>query len=107
MRDAQAFAPVLVANGGEAEATPWVKSKADVAEMLMKMKNWPELRALASLLLGGAAGNRTRVLRHSLKTSPCAVRYASTRISQSRELAEMTIPVAVSVPISPATELIG
>ena len=29
----------------------------------------------------GAAGNRTRVLRHSLKASPCAVRYASTRIS--------------------------
>jgi hypothetical protein len=29
MRPAQAFAPVLVANGGEAEATPWVKSKAD------------------------------------------------------------------------------
>ena len=30
---------------------------------------------------GGAAGNRTRVLRHSLKASPCAVRYASARIS--------------------------
>ncbi len=29
----------------------------------------------------GAAGNRTRVLRHSLKASPCAVRYVSTRIS--------------------------
>ena len=29
----------------------------------------------------GAAGNRTRVLRHSLEASPCAVRYASTRIS--------------------------
>ena len=55
----------------------------------------------------GAAGNRTRVLRHSLKASPCAVRYASTRISRSRELARMTIPVAVSVPMSPATELIG
>jgi hypothetical protein len=36
MRDAKAFAPVLVANGGEAEATPWVKSKADVDGMLMK-----------------------------------------------------------------------
>ena len=36
MRDAKAFAPVLVANGGEAEATPWGKSKADVDEMLMK-----------------------------------------------------------------------
>jgi hypothetical protein len=46
-------------------------------------------------LLGGAAGNRTRVLRHSLKTSPCAVRYVSTRISRSRKQAEMTIPVAV------------
>src|ERR1700739_3902977 len=40
MRDAKALAPVLVANGGEAEAIPWVKSKADVDEMLMKMKNW-------------------------------------------------------------------
>ena len=30
---------------------------------------------------GGAAGNRTRVLRHSLEASPCAVRYVSTRIS--------------------------
>ena len=58
-------------------------------------------------LLGGAAGNRTRVLRHSLKTSPCAVRYVSTRISRSREPAEMTIPVAVNVPIRPATERIG
>jgi hypothetical protein len=55
----------------------------------------------------GAAGNRTRVLRHSLKASPCAVRYVSTRISWSRKLARMTIPVAVSVPMSPATELIG
>lgn len=55
---------------------------------------------------GGAAGNRTRVLRHSLKASPCAVRYASARISRSRELAEMTIPVAVVVPRSPATGLI-
>ncbi|UKN42606.1 hypothetical protein MLPF_2177 [Mycobacterium lepromatosis] len=58
-------------------------------------------------LLGGAAGNRTRVLRHSLKASPCAVRYASTRISWSRALAKMTIPVAVGVPTSPATEPIG
>jgi hypothetical protein len=56
---------------------------------------------------GGAAGNRTRVLRHSLKASPCAVRYASTRVSRSRELAGMTTPVAVCVPMSPATELIG
>lgn len=56
---------------------------------------------------GGAAGNRTRVLRHSLKTSPCAVRYVSARISWSREPARMTIPVAVGVPMSPATELIG
>jgi hypothetical protein len=55
----------------------------------------------------GAAGNRTRVLRHSLKASPCAVRYASTRISRSRKPAEMTIPVAVSVPMRPATERIG
>ena len=51
------------------------------------------------LLLGGAAGNRTRVLRHSLKTSPCAVRYVSTWISQSRKQAEMTIPVAVVCPV--------
>ena len=36
-----------------------------------------------------------------------AVRYASTRISWSRKQARMTIPVAVNVPISPATELIG
>lgn len=57
--------------------------------------------------LSGAAGNRTRVLRHSLKASPCAVRYVSTRISWSRELARMTIPVAVGVPMSPATELTG
>lgn len=56
---------------------------------------------------GGAAGNRTRVLRHSLKASPCAVRYVSARISWSRELARMTIPVAVGVPMSPATELLG
>ena len=56
---------------------------------------------------GGAAGNRTRVLRHSLKASPCAVRLVSTRISQSCEQAEMTIPVAVIVPMSSATELIG
>ena len=50
-------------------------------------------------ILCGAAGNRTRVLRHSLKTSPCAVRYVSTRISQSRKQAEMTIPVAVICPV--------
>ena len=50
------------------------------------------------LSAGGAAGNRTRVLRHSLKTSPCAVRCVSTWISQSREQAEMTIPVAVWCP---------
>lgn len=55
----------------------------------------------------GAAGNRTRVLRHSLKASPCAVRYASTRISRSHEPAGMTIPVAVDVPMCPATEHIG
>ena len=46
-------------------------------------------------VFSGAAGNRTRVLRHSLKASPCAVRYVSTRISWSHELARMTIPVAV------------
>lgn len=55
----------------------------------------------------GAAGNRTRVLRCSLKASPCAVRYVSTWISRSREQAEMTIPVAVGVPMSPATGLTG
>jgi hypothetical protein len=49
-------------------------------------------------LSGGAAGNRTRVQRHSLKASPCAVRVVSTRISQSCEQAEMTIPVAVWCP---------
>lgn len=49
-------------------------------------------------LLGGAAGNRTRVLRHSLKASPCAVRLALTRISRSRELAGTAIPVAVWCP---------
>ena len=43
MRDAKAFAPVLVANGGEAEATPWVKSKAGVDEMLMKKKTGQNL----------------------------------------------------------------
>ena len=42
MGPAQAFAPVLVANGGEAKATPWVKSNADV-EMLMKMKTGQSL----------------------------------------------------------------
>jgi hypothetical protein len=36
---------------------------------------------LACFFSCGAAGNRTRVLRHSLEASPCAVRYASTRIS--------------------------
>jgi hypothetical protein len=64
-------------------------------------------RPLTCTFSGGAAGNRTRVLRHSLKASPCAVRYASARISRSREPARMTIPVAVYVPMSPATELIG
>jgi hypothetical protein len=38
MRHAKAVAPVLVANGGDAEATPWMKSKADVDEMLIKRK---------------------------------------------------------------------
>ena len=50
------------------------------------------------LLFGGAAGNRTRVQRHSLEASPCAVRYVSTRISRSREQVRMTIPVAVWCP---------
>ena len=40
-----------------------------------------EISSLAWAFTGGAAGNRTRVLRHSLEASPCAVRYASTRIS--------------------------
>ena len=53
----------------------------------------PGFIALAFCYSGGAAGNRTRVLRHSLKTSPCAVRYASTWISCSREQVRMTIPV--------------
>lgn len=70
--------------------------------------NWArELRGSGLYFNGGAAGNRTRVLRHSLEASPCAVRYVSTRISCSREQVRMTIPVAVSVPISPATELSG
>ena len=71
---------------------------------------WPlrdQIWAFELLFCCGAAGNRTRVLRHSLKASPCAVRYASTRISRSREPARMTIPVAVSVPLSPATGLNG
>src|SRR6185503_16457877 len=58
-----------------------------------------DLLTLSDLhLSGGAAGNRTRVQRHSLEASPCAVRYASTRVSRSREPAEMTIPVAVGCP---------
>ncbi len=48
---------------------------------------------------GGAAGNRTRVLRRLAKASPCAVRYVSTWISRSREQAVMTIPVTVGCPI--------
>jgi hypothetical protein len=43
----------------------------------------------------GGAGNRTRVLRRFTRASPCAVRYASTRIHRSREQAGVTIPVAV------------
>ena len=39
------------------------------------------LVALDLHLYCGAAGNRTRVLRHFLEASPCGVRYASTRIS--------------------------
>lgn len=70
--------------------------------------NRPESKyTLTCFFSGGAAGNRTRVLRHSLKASPCAVRYVSARISWSHGLARMTIPVAVGVPMSPATELIG
>ena len=64
-----------------------------VDEPLPNEEGPPSLGAF--LVLGGAAGNRTRVLRHSLKASPCAVRYVSTRISRSREQDEMTIPVAV------------
>ena len=54
--------------------------------------------ALTCCYSSGAAGNRTRVLRHSLKASPCAVRYVSTWISCSREQVRMTIPVAVWCP---------
>jgi hypothetical protein len=72
-----------------------------------KNKSRPRNISLTCCYFSGAAGNRTRVLRHSLKASPCAVRYVSARISWSRELARMTIPVAVGVPMSPATELIG
>src|ERR1700757_5432959 len=53
---------------------------------------------LTCQLTGGAAGTRPRVLRHVLEASPCAVRCVSTRISRSRGLAGMTIPVAVRCP---------
>ena len=44
---------------------------------------------------GGGAGNRTRVLRSAIRTSPCAVRGVSTRIHRSCERAGVTIPAAV------------
>src|SRR5690606_14858563 len=43
----------------------------------------------------GGAGNRTRALRRFARASPCAVRFASTRIHRSRGQAGVTIPVAV------------
>ncbi len=51
------------------------------------------------LASSGAAGNRTRVLRRFSRASPCAVRCVSAWISESREQAQMTIPVAVRCPI--------
>src|SRR5271165_3183045 len=75
---------------------------SDVAQQRPRLEPPPTgagpRHAPAAALPGGAAGNRTRVLRHVLKASPCAVRCASTRISRSRELAGMTIPVAVWCP---------
>ena len=84
-----------IAAESEGWASGHARQSARSGQILMKKKNWPEHMALTSIFSCGAAGNRTRVLRHSLKTSPCAVRYVSTRISRSREQAEMSIPVAV------------
>jgi hypothetical protein len=50
------------------------------AETVLKMEDGPELSSWPDFFCG-AAGNRTRVLRHFLEASPCAVRYVSTRIS--------------------------
>ena len=58
-------------------------------------------RPVAGALHCGAAGNRTRVLRHFTKASPCAVRYVSTWTSGSREQVRMTVPVAVWRPAPP------
>jgi hypothetical protein len=77
----------ITAQSAEADDQTWTANE-----------NRPGLVALTCIFTGGAAGNRTRVLRHSLKASPCAVRYVSTRISCSREQVRMTIPVAVWCP---------
>ena len=99
--------PVTRSNAGRQTSTRWQPNDLDnVADKMDDLVSGCAHRgsrsgrkyALTCVFSCGAAGNRTRVLRHSLEASPCAVRYVSTWISRSREQDEMTIPVAVWCP---------
>jgi len=71
--------------GSTESIVTWPTQKEDRAESV----------SLGPVFVGGAAGNRTRVLCCIARASPCAVRYASTWISRSREQVRMTIPATV------------